>query len=172
MPRPMECSGCWRRTAGMPAVRDDLREYVVEHLGAPEAVLVVDETGFLKQRRKSVGVQWLQRDGGEGGELADWGVSGLRSNAAHLFRRLTAAARNSGAEANPRYIAATATIQDPERHLERLTGLAFAIIGEEQNGSPRSRRELYHLGLVPGNGSGEEQLAELIQHIIDQYPPA
>ena len=39
------------------AVRDDLREYVVEHLGDPEAVLVVDETGFLKQGRKSVGVQ-------------------------------------------------------------------------------------------------------------------
>ena len=30
-------------------VRDDLGEYVVEHLGDPEAVLVVDETGFLKQ---------------------------------------------------------------------------------------------------------------------------
>ncbi len=39
------------------AVRDDLREYVVEHLGDPEAAPVVDETGFLKQGRKSVGVQ-------------------------------------------------------------------------------------------------------------------
>jgi SRSO17 transposase len=39
------------------AVRDDLRAYVVEHLGAPQAVLVVDETGFLKKGRKSVGVQ-------------------------------------------------------------------------------------------------------------------
>ena len=38
-------------------VRDDLREYVVEHLGDPGAVLVVDETGFLKQGSKSVGVQ-------------------------------------------------------------------------------------------------------------------
>ena len=38
-------------------VRDDLREYVVNHLGDPEAVLVVDETGFLKQGQKSVGVQ-------------------------------------------------------------------------------------------------------------------
>ena len=38
-------------------VRDDLREYVVEHLGDSEAVLVVDETGFLKQGNKSVGVQ-------------------------------------------------------------------------------------------------------------------
>jgi SRSO17 transposase len=37
-------------------VRDDLRTYVVEHLGDPEAVLVVDETGFLKQGRHSAGV--------------------------------------------------------------------------------------------------------------------
>jgi SRSO17 transposase len=38
-------------------VRDDLREYVVEHL-ADEAsgVLIVDETGFLKKGQKSVGV--------------------------------------------------------------------------------------------------------------------
>ena len=38
-------------------VRDDLQGYVVEHLGDPAAVLVVDETGFLKQGSKSVGVQ-------------------------------------------------------------------------------------------------------------------
>src|SRR3712207_1733223 len=39
------------------AVRDDLRAYAVEHLGDPEAVLVLDETGFLKKGDKSVGVQ-------------------------------------------------------------------------------------------------------------------
>ena len=39
------------------AVRDDLREYVFEHLGDEESgVLVVDETGFLKKGKKSVGV--------------------------------------------------------------------------------------------------------------------
>src|SRR5215218_7406437 len=38
------------------AVRDDLRSYVVEHLGDPDAVLVIDETGFLKKGTKSVGV--------------------------------------------------------------------------------------------------------------------
>src|SRR5829696_4741423 len=38
------------------AVRDDLRAYVVEHLGDERAVLVVDETGFLKKGTKSVGV--------------------------------------------------------------------------------------------------------------------
>src|SRR5918997_2453690 len=39
------------------AVRDDLRAYVVEHLGDPEAVLVLDETGFLKKGNKSAGVK-------------------------------------------------------------------------------------------------------------------
>ena len=38
-------------------VRDDLRDYVVEHLGGVHGVLVVDETGFLKKGNKSVGVQ-------------------------------------------------------------------------------------------------------------------
>ena len=39
------------------AVRDDLRAYVLEHVGDPRAVLVIDETGFLKQGTKSVGVK-------------------------------------------------------------------------------------------------------------------
>lgn len=38
-------------------VRDDLRAYVIEHLGHERAALVVDETGFLKKGTKSVGVQ-------------------------------------------------------------------------------------------------------------------
>jgi SRSO17 transposase len=38
------------------AIRDDLRAYVVEHLGDAGAVLVVDETGFLKKGGKSAGV--------------------------------------------------------------------------------------------------------------------
>lgn len=40
-------------------VRDDLRGYVVEHLGDEQegAILVVDETGFLKKGNKSVGVK-------------------------------------------------------------------------------------------------------------------
>ena len=38
-------------------VRDDLRGYVIEHLGDPAAVLMVDETGFLKKGTTSVGVQ-------------------------------------------------------------------------------------------------------------------
>src|SRR5688500_7064392 len=39
------------------AVRDELREYVIEHLAGGERVLVIDETGFLKKGDKSVGVK-------------------------------------------------------------------------------------------------------------------
>ena len=38
-------------------MRDDLREYVVELLADNDVVLVVDETGFLKEGNKSAGVQ-------------------------------------------------------------------------------------------------------------------
>ncbi len=38
------------------AVRDDLRDYVVEYLADDDAVLVIDETGFLKKGTKSAGV--------------------------------------------------------------------------------------------------------------------
>jgi SRSO17 transposase len=37
-------------------VRDDLQQYILTHLADPEAVLVVDETGFVKKGTKSVGV--------------------------------------------------------------------------------------------------------------------
>ena len=39
------------------AVRDDLRAYALEHLADPHGVLIVDETGFLKKRTKSAGMQ-------------------------------------------------------------------------------------------------------------------
>nr|WP_246111974.1 IS701 family transposase [Streptomyces hawaiiensis] len=38
-------------------VRDDVREYVVEHLRDDQAVLVVDETGDVKKGTRTVGVQ-------------------------------------------------------------------------------------------------------------------
>lgn len=39
------------------AVRDDLQQYVAERLGAPDGVLIVDDTGFLKKGTASAGVQ-------------------------------------------------------------------------------------------------------------------
>ncbi len=42
---------------GPRRVRDDVRALLVEHLGDPGAVLVVDETGDLKKGSRTVGVQ-------------------------------------------------------------------------------------------------------------------
>lgn len=38
-------------------VREDLRAYVVDNLGHRDAVLIVDETGFVKKDAMSAGVQ-------------------------------------------------------------------------------------------------------------------
>jgi SRSO17 transposase len=55
--------GPWRQQAILgrgrweaDALRDMVREYIVETLAEPNAVLVVDETGFLKQGQASCGV--------------------------------------------------------------------------------------------------------------------
>jgi SRSO17 transposase len=55
--------GPWRQQAILgrgrwdaDALRDIVREYVVEHLADQDAVLVIDETGFLKQGKASCGV--------------------------------------------------------------------------------------------------------------------
>src|SRR5215218_2379997 len=45
-----------RATWDADAMRDVVRDYAVETLSEPDAVLVVDETGFLKQGRASCGV--------------------------------------------------------------------------------------------------------------------
>jgi SRSO17 transposase len=39
------------------AVRDDVREYVIEQLGCPDGILIADDTGFLKKGTRSAGVQ-------------------------------------------------------------------------------------------------------------------
>jgi SRSO17 transposase len=38
------------------AARDICRDYVIEHIGSPDGVLVIDETGFLKKGTHSAGV--------------------------------------------------------------------------------------------------------------------
>ena len=53
----MGCSGCCASRTGIREVRDDVRDYVIEHLGSPEGVLIADETGFIKKGTRSAGVQ-------------------------------------------------------------------------------------------------------------------
>jgi SRSO17 transposase len=51
------------------AVRDDLQAYVVAHLADPEAVLILDETGFLKKGDQSAGV--ARQYSGTAGRIED-----------------------------------------------------------------------------------------------------
>jgi len=55
--------GPWRQQAILgrgdwdaDALRDIVHDYVIEHLADDDAVLVIDETGFLKQGKASCGV--------------------------------------------------------------------------------------------------------------------
>ena len=58
MPVPMRLQHLLSRSVwDEGGVGQDLRSYVVDHLGDPKAILVVDETGDLKKGTSSVGVQ-------------------------------------------------------------------------------------------------------------------
>jgi SRSO17 transposase len=56
-------------------VRDDVRTYGVEHMADPQAVLVFDETGFLKKGPKSVGVQ--RQSSGTAGRVENCQIGGF-----------------------------------------------------------------------------------------------
>ncbi len=60
----------------MRGVRRSLRDYVVSHLGDEEesGVLIVDDTGFLKKGKKSIGV--ARQYTGTAGDTANCQVSG------------------------------------------------------------------------------------------------
>src|SRR3954463_16801403 len=71
--------GPWRQQAilgrshwNADALRDVVRDHVIETLGAPEAVLVIDETGFLKQGRASCGVG--RQYTGSAGKIPNWQI--------------------------------------------------------------------------------------------------
>ncbi len=78
-PRPRTCStssvGAW----DADAVRDDLVRYVAEHLGEPDGVLIVDETGFLKKALTVPASDACTRHGRPHRELSDRRVLCLRS---------------------------------------------------------------------------------------------
>ena len=83
------------------------------------------------------------------------------SSVAFLLRRLLLA-RSGLTDAPPvRFIAATATIANPQQHLEALTGERFLVIDEMQNGAPKTDRVLFHVRSAPQIRAMEAQAASL-----------
>ena len=87
--------GPWRQQAILgrgrweaDAMRDVVREYVLETLADPDAVLVIDETGFLKQGKSSCGVgRQYTGSAGKDYQLPDRRVRGLCVAAWPCIRR-------------------------------------------------------------------------------------
>src|SRR3982074_2187304 len=94
------------------AVRDDLRGYVLDHLGDPAGVVVADETGFLKKGTKSAGVRAsVLRHGWADRELPTWRVPHLHITARAGIDR----PRALSAEVLDRRAAAVRRGRDPQR---------------------------------------------------------
>lgn len=66
--------------------RDDLRTYVVEEIGTPEGILVVDESGFLKKGTHSVGVK--RQYSGTAGRIENCQIGVFLSYASELGHAL------------------------------------------------------------------------------------
>jgi len=81
------------------------------------------------------------------------------SNAAYLYRRLNHAIDVLSGNV-PKYIAASATISDPENHLFKITGLNFEIVNNDS--SPNNASDI--LLIQPQDGDGFSSINELVQY--------
>jgi SRSO17 transposase len=68
------------------AVRDELRRYLIRHVGDPAAVVVIDETGFLKKGRQSAGV--ARQYSGTAGRIENCQIGVFLAYASHLGHAL------------------------------------------------------------------------------------
>ena len=63
------------------------------------------------------------------------------TNVSYLFRRLRAMCCRYGS--SPTFIATSATVQSPQEHMERLTGLPFTCVGPDEDGSSQGERKFW-----------------------------
>ena len=63
------------------------------------------------------------------------------TNVSYLFRRLRALCARYGS--SPTFIATSATVRSPQEHMERLTGLPFASVGPDEDGSSQGERKFW-----------------------------
>jgi len=97
------------------ALRDLVRDYVVEHLGHDDAVLVIDETGFLKQGKASCGV--ARQYTGSAGKVTNCQIgvfAAYVSRRGHAFIDHALAGRSRTASRPPRTSSGSTTMRrDP-----------------------------------------------------------
>jgi DEAD/DEAH box helicase domain-containing protein len=91
------------------------------------------------------------------------------SNVAFLLRRLQAARYLAGRKRENvkelQVIAASATIANAAEHLQELTGLDFEVIGENDDGSPRHSRSLFHVAAKTNDSS---VLREILSQLVNR----
>ena len=87
------------------------------------------------------------------------------SNAAFLFRRMQHIMSLLGA--SPKYICASATISEPQKHLQKLFGLDFTLIGSELDTSPKHELEIQLL-VPPGTADLLTEVSNLLNHLATQ----
>jgi SRSO17 transposase len=134
------------------AVRDDLQAYVHEHLGDPAAVLMLDESGFLKKGDKSAGVK--RQYSGTAGRIENCQIGvflgyasrhgqALIDRALYLPREWTWRTPRRSEARIPETVKFTTKPKQGLAMLERarLTGLPFAwITGDSVYGADRAIR--------------------------------
>lgn len=125
-------------------MRDDVRTYVQEHLGAGEGVLIVDETGFLKKGRASAGVQ--RQYTGTAGRIENSQVGVFLAYASGhgraLFDRRLSCPNTPGAttrNAGPRPASATSWSSRPSPAWAPRRSPGLSTPGSPPPGSPATR---------------------------------
>src|SRR5919112_2761712 len=168
------------------AVRDDLRAYVVERLGARDAVLVLDETGFLKKGDKSAGVQ--RQYSGTAGRIENCQVGvflgyasrhgrALIDRALYLPERWTRDAARCAAAGIPAGLTLTTKPKLGLAMLERAmdAGVPFAwVAGDSVYGADhriRRRLEARQRGYVLAVTSGQRLGFVPVERWLAKVPP-
>ncbi|QDV11491.1 ATP-dependent RNA helicase DbpA [Rosistilla oblonga] len=115
------------------------------------------------------------------------------TNVAHILRRLRQVCKVHGSE--PTFIATSATIHEPQSHMERLTGVDFSCVGSDIDGSRQGRRKFWMtssddhfydygrklafkladegltvLAFCPGRMAAERMMARLLSHHDNDLP--
>lgn len=94
------------------------------------------------------------------------------TNTAFLLRRLLSlrAKLASRRIAEPRFIAASATMVGARDHMRRLTGHDFTVIDESKNGAPHAGRDILHISFDSRGNNAYDAFGKLLAAILEALP--